>query len=184
METFLAPIEKPQSLLMRLVYYFSRKRFGKVLTPLKVVAARMPLAFGMFSGKIAQLDRKMSLPPESLMLVREQVAHINVCLFCIDIGRSFTIQQRFNQEKFDALEHYQSSPLFNEKERAMLDFVTKLARERKMDEATFNRLRPHFTERQICEIVWAVSTEFYYNMGNIALNIHSDMLCDIAKKRE
>jgi len=32
MNTFLAPIEKPQGVIMKLVYYFSRRRFGKVLT--------------------------------------------------------------------------------------------------------------------------------------------------------
>jgi len=28
-------------------------------------------------------------PPETSLLIREQVARINVCLFCMDIGRSF-----------------------------------------------------------------------------------------------
>jgi hypothetical protein len=39
-----------------------------------------------------------------------------------------------------------------------------------------------YSERQICEIVWVVSSEHVYNMTNIGLNIHSDMLCDISKK--
>mgnify|MGYP003580615269 CR=1 FL=1 len=35
----------------------------------------------------------------------------------------------------------------------------------------------------ICEIAWLVSNEHLYNMTNIGLNIHSDMLCDISRKR-
>ena len=58
-ETFLAPIEKPKGLLMKLVYYISRRKFGRVLTPLKVHSVRMPAAFGMFAAKIAQLDKKL-----------------------------------------------------------------------------------------------------------------------------
>jgi hypothetical protein len=58
-----------------------------VLTPLKVVSARLPLAFGMFTGKINKLDKKLQLPPEIALLIREQVARMNVCHFCIDIGR-------------------------------------------------------------------------------------------------
>jgi len=46
------------------------------------------------------------------MLIREHVARLNVCLFCIDIGRAFTIKASMNQAKFDALEDYQTSPLF------------------------------------------------------------------------
>ena len=75
-----------------------------MLTPVKVITARMPLGFGQFSQKIAELDKKLVLPPETVMLVREQVAHLNVCSFCIDIGRSFAIQASMNQAKFDALE--------------------------------------------------------------------------------
>jgi hypothetical protein len=60
--------------MMKLAYYFSRRRFGKVLTPLKVHSARLPFAFGLFYGKVGQLDKKLTLPPELVMLIREQVA--------------------------------------------------------------------------------------------------------------
>lgn len=180
---FLAPIEKPRGLLWKLVYAYSRKRFGKVMTPLKVMAARMPLSFGSFSGKISQLDKKLQLPAETVMLVRQKVAEINVCLFCIDIGRSITIAASMSQAKFDALGEYSSSKLFSEKEKVLLDFVTMLARDRKMDQDMFGKLAQHYDERSICEIVWVAATEFYYNIGNIGLNIHSDMLCDLAKMK-
>ncbi len=180
---FLLPIEKPKSLLWKLIYYMTRKRFGKVLTPLKVSAVRMPLAFGSFSGKISKLDKKLKLPAETVMLIREQVAHINVCEFCMDIGRAFTIVSSMNQKKFDELPDYSSSILFSDKERILLDFVTMLSKDRKMDHEQFKKLAKHYDEREICEIVWITASEFYYNIGNIGLNIHSDMLCDIAKKR-
>lgn len=180
---FLLPIEKPTSLLWKLIYFMTRKRFGKVITPLKVSAVRLPLSFGTFSGKIAQLDKKLKLPAETVMLIREQVAHINVCEFCMDIGRAQTIVSYMNQKKFDALNDYQSSLLFSEKEKVLLDFVTMLAQERKMDRELFEKLAKHYDERSICEIVWVVASEFYYNIGNIGLNIHSDMLCDIAKRK-
>lgn len=179
---FLSPIEKPKKLVWKLLYFWTRKRYGKVITPLKVSAVRMPLGFGAFSGKISQLDKKLQLPAETVMLIREQVAHINVCTFCIDIGRAHTIMGSMNQQKFDALHDYKSSSLFSEKEKALLDYVTMLARDRQMNQAMFDKLATHYDERSICEIVWITATEFYYNIGNIGLNIHSDMLCDIAKK--
>ncbi len=183
-ETFLPPIEKPEGLMMKLVYRMSRRQYGKVLTPLKVFAARLPVGFGKFYGKISQLDKKLELPAETAMLVREQVARTNVCLFCIDIGRSFTIQAKMNQAKFDALEQYATSPLFSEGERALLDYVTELTRDKKADPEKFARLAAHYSPRAICEILWLVATEHVYNMTNIGLNIHSDMLCDIARSRK
>jgi alkylhydroperoxidase family enzyme len=183
MNTFLPPIEHPQGLINKLAYYFTRKQFGKVLTPLKVHSARLPAAFGLFYAKIGKLDKKLMLPPELILLVREQVARINVCLFCIDIGRSFTIKSSMNEAKFDALDDYRTSNLFTEAERAMLDYVTELTREKKVNPDTFTRMARHYSEREICEIVWLVATEHVYNMTNIGLNIHSDMLCDISRKR-
>ena len=75
-----------------------------MLTPLKVHSARLPSAFGLFYAKIGKLDKKLTLPPEMVLLIREQVARLNVCLFCMDIGRAFTIKASMNQAKFDALE--------------------------------------------------------------------------------
>jgi len=183
-ETFLPPIEKPQGLMMRLAYYFTRRQFGKVLTPLKVHSARLPIAFGQFYAKVATLDKKLLLPPETVLLIRERVARINVCLFCIDIGRWATIQASMNQAKFDALEHYRANPLFTEAERAALDYVTELTKEKEVNPNTFARLSRHYSERAICEIVWLVASEHLYNMTNIGLNIHSDMLCDIGRKKQ
>jgi alkylhydroperoxidase family enzyme len=167
---------------MKLAYYFTRQQFGKVLTPVKVHSARLPAAFGLFYAKVAKLDKKLTLPPETLLLIREQVARINVCFFCMDIGRSFTIKASMNEAKFDALEQYSTSHLFTDAERAALDYVTELTKDKKINPDTFTRLSRYYSERAICEIIWLVASEHLYNLTNIGLNIHSDMLCDISRK--
>ena len=182
-DTFLPPIERPQGLLMKVAYYFTRRQFGKVLTPLKVYGARMPAAFGRFYGKISQLDKKLLLPRETVMLIREQVSRTNVCLFCMDIGRAFTIKESMNEARFDALDEYRTSPLFTDAERAALDYVTELTKDKKVNPDTFARMSRHYSERAICEVVWLVASEHVYNMTNIGLNIHSDMLCDITRRK-
>src|SRR5262245_8066441 len=126
MATFLPAIEKPQGPMMKLVYYFTRLQFGKVLTPIKVVYSRLPLAFGMFASKINKLDKKLLLSLETILLIREQVARINLCEFCMDIARSFMIQASMNEAKFNALDQYRTSELFSDAERAALDYVTEL----------------------------------------------------------
>lgn len=183
-QPFLAPIEEPTDPAMKQAYDFYMKTFGKVITPVKVFQARMPAAFGQFSGMISQLDQQLTLPAETAMLVRERVAQLNVCLFCIDIGRAGVIQKSMNEAKFDALNDYAKSPLFSEGEKAVLDYVTELTRDKKVDLEVFARMRKHYSERQICEIVFLVASEHVYNMTNIGLNIHSDMLCDITKKKK
>ena len=183
-EPFLAPIEEPTDPAMKQTYDFYLKTFGKVITPAKVFQARMPAAFGQFSGMISQLDKMLELPAETVLLVRERVAQLNVCLFCMDISRAQVIQSSMNEAKFDALADYAKSPLFTEGEKAVLDYVTELTRDKKVDPKLFARMKKHYSERQICEIVYLVASEHVYNMTNIGLNIHSDMLCDITKKKK
>jgi len=120
---------------MKLTYYFTRRQFGKVLTPLKVHSARLPPAF-VYSIQIGKLD-KLLLPRETVLLIREQVARINICLFCMDIGRAFTIKASMNEAKFDALEQYRTSTLFTDAERAALDYVTELTKDKKVRPDTF-----------------------------------------------
>ena len=184
MGTFLAPIENPEDPVLDQIYKMSQQQWGKVLTPIKVFNARMPLEFAQFAGKIAELDQMLTLPKETAFLIRERVAKINICSFCIDIGRAVTVRASMNQAKFDALEEYNTSPLFTDAERAALDYVTELTKNRTVNPDTFARLAKYYSERQICEIVWLVASEHFYNLSNIGLNIHSDMLCDISKKNK
>jgi alkylhydroperoxidase family enzyme len=184
MNPFVPPIERPQGLIKKLAYHFTRQQFGKVLTPVKVHSARLPAAFGMFYAKIGKLDKKLTLPRETVLLTREHVAQINICSFCMDIGRSFAIKEMMSEAKFDALDEYRTSALFTDAERAALDYVTELTKDKKVNPDTFARIARHYSEREICEIVWLVASEHLYNMTNIGLNIHSDVLCDLSKKRK
>ena len=58
-----------------------------------------------------------------------------------------------------------------------------MTKEKKVSPETFARLARHYSELAICEIVWLVASEHFYNITNIGLNIHSDMLCDISKRK-
>src|SRR6266851_6520886 len=108
MAPYLPPVERPKSLLMKLVYYFTRRQFGKVATPIAVFSARMPLAFLTFYGKVSRLDKKLKLPPRTAVIIREQVASINICLFCMDATRWYAMKAApDNEARLDALAEYQ-----------------------------------------------------------------------------
>ena len=181
MATYLPPIDKPRGLLPRLVYFLTRRQFGKVPTPVAVFSARMPAGFQSFYGKVSRLDKKLELPAPTAMAVRERVASINMCLFCMDVGRWFAIKaSRDNAARFDELAEYRVSPLFTEAERAALDYATELTRDKQVEPETFARLARHYSEREICDIVWLVASEHLYNMSNIGLNIGSDGFCPVS----
>lgn len=181
MATYLPPIDRPRGLLLKMVYFFTRRQFGKVATPIAVFSARMPAAFMFFYGKVSRLDRKLRLPSQTAALIRERVASINTCLFCMDATRWYAMKQSAdNLARFDALPQYQTSPLFTDAERAALDYATELTSSKKVEPGTFERLTRYYSEREICDIVWLVASEHLYNMSNIGLNIGSDGLCELS----
>ncbi len=180
MTSYLPPIEKPRGLRLKLIYFFSRRQAGKVITPISTFAARMPFPFMSFYGKLNRLDKKLQLPQPTAVLLREQVASLNTCLFCMDAARWYaTRDSAASQARFDALPEYRTSPLFTEAERAALDYATELTAAKKVEPATFARLAQHYPEREICDIVWLVASEHLNNMTNIGLNIGSDGLCAV-----
>lgn len=175
---FLSPVEKPKGFFMKIAYFFTKRQMGKVISPLKIHSARLPFAFGKFYQNIPSLDKKLILSKEMIMLIRERVASINMCNFCIDLNQLVVISELMNKNKFNDLRQYKTSPLFDEKERVILDYVSELTINKKVDQKTFTNLLPYLTEREICEIVYIVASEHLYNITNIGLNINSDLLCD------
>lgn len=183
MTTYLSPVEKPRGLIMKMVYFFSRRQFGKVMTPIKVHSARMPLAFGSFYGKLPRLDKKLQLPSQTAVLIREQVASTNMCMFCMDAARWWVMtKEPGGLARLDALPQYPTSQLFTDAQRAALDYATELTRDKKVEPATFARLARHYSEREICDIVWLVASEHLNNMTNIGLGIGSDGFCELAQQ--
>ena len=178
MTSYLPPIEHPKSPMLKLVYRIMRKQVGKVPTPIAVISARTPTAFFRFVGKISKLDKKLALPQTTALVVREQVARLNSCYFCMDFARWFAMQQSPDDvARIDALPEYRTSPLFSDAERAALDYATELTEHKHVEPATFKRLASYYTEREICDIIWLVATEHVYNLSNHGLNIGSDELC-------
>ena len=181
--SFLAPIEKPKGLMLKIAYWYSRRQFGKVGRPFSVFGARMPSAFMSFYGKVSRLDKKLRLPSDTAILIRERVAGINMCLWCMDATRWFAVNKAPDTvARLDALSDYRTSPLFAAKERAALDFATELTEQKSVSSDTFAELSRHYSEREICDIVWLVASEHLYNKTNIGLTIHSDGLCAISDR--
>ena len=83
--------------------------------------------------------------------------------------------------KLDAINEYRTSPLFDAKERAALDFATELTEHKHVSPATFKTLTRHCSEREVCEINWLVATNHLFNMNNLGLGIGSDGLCEISR---
>jgi AhpD family alkylhydroperoxidase len=180
----LEAVENPSNPLLKIAYWFSKKQFGKILTPLKVIYARkLPLL--RFAMKIAKFEEKQnSLAPDLRLLIKIAAATENGCTFCQDIALAQAVRGKIGAEKFRALiGGDESNPAaFSEKERAVLAVIRQYAAEKRVSDAAFAELRRHFTETEIVEILALNAFEQFYNALTIPLEIESDGLQSLAEK--
>ncbi|HYE94966.1 MAG TPA: carboxymuconolactone decarboxylase family protein [Rubricoccaceae bacterium] len=179
----LAPVEEPKTLFQRLAFWVSRRQYGKVLTPLKVVYARKPRLVFLAQHIAHTMEHGLSLDPELNALVSVYVARLNGCAFCQDLHLAQAIQKKIGVERFAQLEQFATSPLFTIKERAALAFVDEAARNRRVSPATFAAARAHFSETEIVELVWLNAAQHYFNLQSSVLGFGSDELVEAARAR-
>ena len=172
----LAPIERPPSLLGKILNAAIRRMLGRPITPSQVIYNRVPaawritLAFQLFERFGAKL------PQELLLLVTTHVAMLNGCAFCQDIKRAVAIRSKLGTKRFDALADWRSSALFSERERSALAYVEEATRSKVVSDATFAELAKHFDEREIAELTLANAIENFYNLLNLPLEVEADGL--------
>ncbi len=173
----LKAIENPPGLVMKSGYWYAKKKYGKVITPLKKIYARLPVGFSLWSNKMHTLERKLPLSAELVLLVRTLVAQLNTCHFCIDISKAYAMQQFESTDKFFAVQEFASSPMFSDEERVALRFASEMTLHKSVTDETYALCKSHFSDEQLVGIGWVVTSEHVYNLMNLTFEIESDGLC-------
>jgi AhpD family alkylhydroperoxidase len=179
----LTPIESPSNPFLRLAYRAMKRQFGRAITPMKVIFARLPWALPSQLGIYAGLGKRLPLDPSLQLLLQHHTAHLNGCHFCVDIGNAMAVYQGLSREKLDHTEQWRTSPVFDARERAALAYVEEATRTKRASDETFAALRAQFSDEQIVAITWLNAVENYFNLLNGPLGIESDGLCAIAERR-
>jgi alkylhydroperoxidase family enzyme len=179
----LTPVEHPTDFSTRMAYWWSRKEFGKVMTPIRVVCARMPGSMSAMGGMLKFSSKKIQLDPEMQLMVTGLTSQINGCSACIDLGRAMAVRTHKDLAKLDAVMDYRTNAKFTERERAALAYVEEATRNKGVSDATFETLRRHFSEREIVEITWVNAFENFFNLINRPLGIGSDGFCAITQAK-
>ncbi len=146
-EPRIEPVENPDSLKLKLAYWFTEKQMGKVITPLKVVQARMPDTLSL-AQKFMKIEQNLSLSDELVFYIKSYVATLNGCSFCIDIAKA-DAEEEMEIEKYEALMNYESTDAFSESEKAALAYVEEAARQLEVSDEVFERLQELLTDEAV-----------------------------------
>ena len=159
---------------LRPFFWNQRRRYGAVLEP-ALLWARSPSLFTTVALLYGALDRRSSpieAPLRSLVTVR--VSQINWCAFCVDINSATLLKRGVSQAKVAALSQWRTSGLFDDRERAALDYAEKMTDPAQgVDDAVMGRLRRHFDDDGIVELTGLVAFQNLSSKFNAALDVPS-----------
>ena len=175
----LSPIDAPRGVLLRLARWGSRRAFGKVIAPIRVVYARFPAMTLPQMMMFQVAESRLTLPKRLRFLIETWVSVLNGCSFCADLHQAHGLSsEQLTAEVLRALPHHADSPLFSPTERAALAFAEAVIERRgQVPDATFEALRAHLSERHVVELTWLISFTQYLNMLALPLGLTSEGLC-------
>lgn len=136
------------------------------------------------TAKLHRLDKRLHA------LAELKAATLTHCEYCIDMGSAISRQWGLTDEEILALPSYQTSPLFSELDKLVLDYAIGMTRTPvDVPDKLFDKLRQHLDDGQIVELTHHIALENMRGRFNLALDIGSagfsdGMVCAIPASAE
>ena len=166
-------------LFIKISYYFTRRSIGKLtgrqtermIEPLEIYA-HVPVLFKGYA-KLEQATAELHRLDKRLHALAElKAATLTHCEFCIDMGSAISRRWGLTDEELLDLPDYQTSPLFSELDKLVLDYAVGMTRTpADVSDALFDKLRHHLDDGQIVELTHHVALENMRGRFNRALGI-------------
>ena len=140
---------------------------GFVPNSLLTMQRRPEIVKGFGELTKAVMDPDGSVDPGFKRILAHLASHASGCQYCEAHSLVAAGLKGVEREKVEALWDYPTSPLYSEAERAAMDFALAAASvPNRVDEALFERLRRHWSEGEIVEILAAISLYGFLNRWN------------------
>ncbi len=123
---------------------------------------------------LTAIRQQTTLPGALRELIIMRVALLNRAPYEADQHAPIALQEGITQAQLEALDNWQDSPLFNEKEQAILAYTDAMTILIQVPDPVFAQIQKHFNSQEIVEITATIGA---YNMVSRfleALQIHSD----------
>ena len=163
---------------LRPFFWNQRRKYGEVLDA-ALLWARSPKLFVAVALLYGAIDRKSSpIDPALRSLLTVRVSQINHCRFCVDINSATLLQRGISEDKLWALEDWRGSNLFEERERAALEYAEAVTlSDLEVDDALMARLRAHFDEDAIVELTALIAFQNMSSKFNAAFDVPPQGFC-------
>jgi AhpD family alkylhydroperoxidase len=157
-----------------------RRKYGAVLES-ALLWARVPRLFLGVALLYGMIDRRSSPLDAALRsLVTVRVSQINGCRFCVDLNSATLIKRGVAMDKVEALDGWRASNLFDDRERAALDYAEVVTRtDREVNDGIFAALERYFDDDAIIELTGLIAFQNMSSKFNTALEVPAQGFCRI-----
>jgi AhpD family alkylhydroperoxidase len=124
-----------------------------------------PGAYQAVSALDRYVVKESGLAPGIIHLIKIRASQINGCAYCVDMHVKEARRDGFGEQWMHLISAWQESPVFTDKERAVLGWTEALTRlpETRAPDADFAPLRQHFSDEEIVKITVAIGTINVWN---------------------
>lgn len=169
---------------LRPFFWNQRRKYGQVLKP-ALVWARVPRLFAAVAVLYGVLDRKSSpISPVLRSLITVRVSQINGCEFCVDLNAATLAKRSGSMEKVEALAGWRESDLFDDREKAVLEYVEAMTiTDRRVDDSIMQRLAAYFDEDALVELTGLIAFQNLSSKFNSALDLPAQGFCRLPQEK-
>jgi AhpD family alkylhydroperoxidase len=124
---------------------------------------------------VEQYLHECGLEESLIHLVRVRASQINGCAYCLDMHWKDSRAMGETEQRLYLLDAWRESPYYSERERAALEWaeaVTLITSGHVPDEV-YGKVRPHFSEKELCDLTLAVATINGWNRLLIAAHVEA-----------
>lgn len=185
----LGPVLQPVWWL-KIVYWYSQRRFGRVPSALQVIYARMPRLL-LPQAWMLRLGERIGGEASLGQLVAIAVSARNECEFCTDLHFATALSRKIPQDKLLAvlklgelardggLMGAQECPSgLSVREWRALRYALSVV-ERKVSDEDFQALRPFYNESELVELTWYAAFVSYLNTLARGVALGADGFCEL-----
>lgn len=168
---------------IRILFWLQKRKYGKVLKSAKIWA-KSPKIFLALSWFYGMLDRKSSpISPVLRSLVIVRISQLNSCSFCIDLNTSVLLSRGVSVEKAMALQNWESSELFTDLEKAVIEYAEAISdSSKKIKKELQGKIKGLFSEAELVELTALIAFQNMSTKFNNAFSIEPQGFCTLDTK--
>jgi AhpD family alkylhydroperoxidase len=149
-------ITKPGPLL-RLVYWFARRRYGAVPEPLTIMAHHPRLLMASGRHELAAERSSTALPESVRELAVYRVAQRLGCSWCVDFGTMLQRLHGLDVERLKEIDSYATSPAYSHAERLAVAYADAMSSSPvSVTDEQVAELRAEFGDKGVVELTYQI----------------------------